>query len=59
MPSHHAGCYAAAFDSPGGVLATCGGDKLVRLWDPLTMTQTGTLRVRNLEAIHSTFYMKD
>lgn len=48
---HRGGCFAAAFDVAGGVAATCGCDKLVRLWDVMRCTETATLRVRPWPAL--------
>ena len=47
MPgAHEGGCYGLAFSRTGGLLASGGADKCVRLWEPSTATPTATLHVR-------------
>ena len=44
--THPGGCFGIAFDAKGTTVATCGADKLVRLWDAARCTETSVLRVR-------------
>ncbi|KAL4437310.1 hypothetical protein ABPG75_004449 [Micractinium tetrahymenae] len=41
--AHEGGCYGLAFSRTGGLLASGGADKCVRLWEPSTATPTATL----------------
>jgi len=43
--AHEGGCYGLAFSRTGGLLASGGADKCVRLWEPSTATHTSTLHV--------------
>lgn len=51
LPSaHEAGCFGLAFNRAGTMLASCGADKTVKLWDTLSGTLSSgpslTLHVR-------------
>ncbi len=46
--AHEGGCYGLAFSRTGGLLASGGADKCVRLWEPSTATLTSTLHVSRL-----------
>ena len=43
---HPGGIYAFAMDERGATLASCGADKVVRLWDVARCNATAVLRVR-------------
>ena len=45
LPAHEGGCYGLAFTATGGLLASGGADKSVKLWEPSTATNTMTLHV--------------
>ncbi|DBB04827.1 TPA: hypothetical protein ACH3X3_010116 [Trebouxia sp. C0006] len=45
VPAHDGGCFTCAFDRSGSHMATGGADKVVKLWDPATGANTGSLRV--------------
>ncbi|DBA79590.1 TPA: hypothetical protein ACH3X1_008277 [Trebouxia sp. C0004] len=44
VPAHDGGCFTCAFDRSGTHMATGGADKVVKLWDPATGANTGSLR---------------
>ncbi|DBA83439.1 hypothetical protein WJX79_006327 [Trebouxia sp. C0005] len=44
VPAHDGGCFTCAFDRSGSHMATGGADKVVKLWDPATGANTGSLR---------------
>ncbi|KAK9863390.1 hypothetical protein WJX84_000187 [Apatococcus fuscideae] len=43
-PAHEGGCFSLAFTRSGSRLASCGADKMVRIWEPVTSQQVGELR---------------
>jgi len=47
---HQGGCFAIAFDAAGQTLASCGADKLVRLWDTTRGVEYDVLRASLLFA---------
>eukprot|EP00887_Chlorella_sp_A99_P004673 scaffold4.g4673.t1 len=41
--AHEGGCFGLAFNRDGSLLASCGADKAVRLWELVTCSQTARL----------------
>lgn len=44
---HAGGCTAVTFEQAGMLMATCGLDKTVRIWDTSSLKVQSTLRVSN------------
>lgn len=43
VQAHEGGCFGLAFNRDGSLLASCGADKAVRLWELVTCSQTARL----------------
>lgn len=56
--AHPGGCYGMAFDQTGSLLATCGVDKTVRLWDGVRGGSIAQLRGAH-EAVNDVCFTAD